>query len=74
MKKKLCHLILSLFLMVFGGFVSYFILKGFFPVGLDLSLLYLILIIPTVLLGGVFPLVSGILLFWASIIKKEEDP
>ena len=28
-KKKLCNLLLSLFLMVFGGFVSYFILKVF---------------------------------------------
>ena len=72
MKKKLCHLILSLSLIAFGSFFLYFLLSNLFSTGLKDGLVPLLFYIPTILFLPVLTIGSGLMLIYHDFIKKED--
>lgn len=73
MKKKLCHLILSLALIAFGVIFLYSLLSGLFSTGFKDGLVPLLFYIPTILFLPVLTIGSGLLLIYTDFIKKEDD-
>jgi len=72
MKKKLCHLILSLALIAFGVIFLYSLLSGLFSTGLKDGLVPLLFYIPTILFVFGLTIVAGSLLIYHDFIKKED--
>ena len=72
MKKKLCHLILSLALIAFGSIFLYFLLSNLFSTGLKDGLVPLLFYIPTILFLPGLSIVSGLSLIYTDFIKKED--
>lgn len=72
MKKKLCHLTLSLALIAFGSIFLYSLLNSLFSTGLKDGLVPLLFYIPTILFLPVLTIGSGLMLIYTDFIKKED--
>lgn len=72
MKKKLCHLILSLALIAFGSSFLYSLLSSLFSTGFKDGLIPFLLYIPTILFLPGLTIGSGLMLIYHDFIKKED--